>query len=83
VENSLDGLSFRLYSFSLHFHLTRGILYYYFLRWVVGPISQIGGNAYPVDLVSTGSNSPFLSISFNDLPVGSWELLLSLAYGMF
>ena len=35
------------------------------------------------DMVSTGSISPLLGISANVLPVGSWELLGSLASGVY
>ena len=52
-----------------------------FLRWVDGPISQPGGLAYPLDMVSTYSLSPLLGILANVFPVVSWERLGSLASG--
>jgi hypothetical protein len=54
-----------------------------FFRWVDGPIPQMGGSAYPLDIVSTGSVSLLLGISAKVLTVGSWESLVSLAHGAF
>ena len=44
---------------------------------------SIGGHAYLLHMVSTGSVSTLLVILANVLPVGSWEPLGSLASGTF
>jgi hypothetical protein len=54
-----------------------------FWRWVGGPISQPGGHAYPLDMVSTGSPSPLWGISANVIPMRFWEALASLASETF
>jgi hypothetical protein len=56
-----------------------------FLRYMDSPIRQTlkQGCAYPLNMVSTGSFSPLLSISAKVLPDGFWELLGSLASGTF
>jgi hypothetical protein len=69
---SLDGLSFCLCSiFVSVFPLDRNISELKFLRCVGGHIPQLGGRAYLLEVVSTGSVSPLLSISAKVITVGS------------
>ena len=47
------------------------------------PHPSTGDCTYLQEIVSTGSVSPLLAILADVIPVGSWELLSSLASGTF
>jgi hypothetical protein len=65
------------------FPLDRNISGLKTLRWVGDPIPGLGGHAYPMEVVSTGSISTLLCISAKFIPVGSWEPIASLPSGAF
>ena len=83
VRQSLDGLSLSLCSiFDPAFPLGNDISVLKLLRWVDWHHPSTGGHVYLLEVVYPDSISLLLCISAK-VPIGSWELLASLASRTF